>query len=62
MPEVAHHCPRVPTVLVGCKKDLRNDPETIENLRKQNLAPVSWARVSSEEELEGGSLWNRYIV
>ncbi|KAI7851805.1 P-loop containing nucleoside triphosphate hydrolase protein [Circinella umbellata] len=44
VPEVAHHCPRVPTVLVGCKKDLRNDPETIENLRNQNLAPVSWAR------------------
>ena len=48
MPEVAHHCPRVPTVLVGCKKDLRNDPETIENLRNQNLTPVSWARVSNE--------------
>jgi Ras family protein A len=28
-------------MLVGCKKDLRRDPETIENLRKQNQRPIA---------------------
>ena len=28
-----HYCAGVPIVLVGCKKDLRHDPKTIENLR-----------------------------
>lgn len=28
-PEVKHFCPNVPIILVGNKKDLRNDPSTI---------------------------------
>uniref|UniRef100_A0A182HP32 Ras-like GTP-binding protein Rho1 n=1 Tax=Anopheles arabiensis TaxID=7173 RepID=A0A182HP32_ANOAR len=28
-PEVKHFCPNVPIILVGNKKDLRNDPHTI---------------------------------
>lgn len=28
-PEVKHFCPNVPIILVGNKKDLRNDPATI---------------------------------
>jgi len=39
--EVAHFCPTVPMMLVGCKKDLRRDPETNENLRKQNQRPIA---------------------
>jgi len=39
--EVMHFCPRVPVMLVGCKKDLRRDPQTNENLRKQNQRPVA---------------------
>ncbi|XP_043548501.1 rho-related GTP-binding protein RhoG-like [Chiloscyllium plagiosum] len=40
-PEVTHHCPDVPMLLVGTKKDLRNDPETIKKLKEQNLSPIS---------------------
>lgn len=29
IPEVKHFCPNVPIILVGNKRDLRNDPDTI---------------------------------
>ncbi|KAH8161300.1 hypothetical protein CIB48_g6944 [Xylaria polymorpha] len=32
---------RLPIILVGCKKDLRYDPKTIEELRKTSQKPVS---------------------
>eukprot|EP01136_Pigoraptor_vietnamica_P015498 Opistho-1_new@58733 len=41
VPEVRHFCPNVPFVLVGCKKDLRNDPNTIKELAKMKQAPVT---------------------
>ena len=40
-PEVSHHCPGTPVVLVGLKKDLRNDPRTLERLRERQLEPVT---------------------
>jgi len=39
-PEVSHHCPNAPVVLVGTKLDLRDDKETIEKLKEKKLAPV----------------------
>lgn len=39
--EVMHFCPGLPIILVGCKKDLRRDPKTIEELRKTNQRPVA---------------------
>lgn len=39
-PEVAHHCPNAPIVLVGTKLDLREDRETVEKLREKKLAPI----------------------
>ncbi|KAK4252039.1 P-loop containing nucleoside triphosphate hydrolase protein [Corynascus novoguineensis] len=39
--EVHHFCPDVPKILVGCKKDLRYDPKTIEELRKTSQQPVT---------------------
>lgn len=38
-PEVSHHCPAVPILLVGTKKDLRVDTETVKKLKEQGLAP-----------------------
>jgi len=46
-----HFCPKVPVMLVGCKKDLRRDPQTIENLRKQNQRPVAPEQVSSSRSV-----------
>ncbi|KAK7891325.1 hypothetical protein WMY93_023288 [Mugilogobius chulae] len=40
-PEVSHHCPGVPILLVGTKKDLRDDPELQKKLKETNSAPVS---------------------
>lgn len=42
MPEVRHFCPQIPFVLVGCKKDLRFDETTINELKKMNQKPVSF--------------------
>jgi Ras homolog gene family, member A len=36
-----HFCAGLPIILVGCKKDLRRDPKTIENLRKTSQRPVT---------------------
>jgi len=37
---VRHFCPNVPIILVGNKKDLRNDPNTIRELQKMKQEPV----------------------
>ncbi|PAV16782.1 small GTPase-binding protein [Pyrrhoderma noxium] len=39
--EVTHFCAGLPVLLVGCKKDLRRDPKTIEELRKTSQRPVT---------------------
>eukprot|EP00731_Ephydatia_muelleri_P016337 Em0009g761a len=41
-PEVNHHCPNTPIVLVGTKMDLREDQQTIETLKAKRLAPISY--------------------
>jgi len=41
VPEVKHFCPKVPVVLVGCKKDLRTDEETLSLLAADKKGPVS---------------------
>ena len=39
-PEVRHHCPNTPIILVGTKLDLRDDKDTIEKLKEKKLAPI----------------------
>eukprot|EP01124_Arcella_intermedia_P036763 TRINITY_DN96_c0_g2_i1.p1 TRINITY_DN96_c0_g2~~TRINITY_DN96_c0_g2_i1.p1 ORF type:complete len:198 (-),score=16.31 TRINITY_DN96_c0_g2_i1:40-633(-) len=41
-PEVHHHCPNTPIVLVATKIDLRSDAETLERLAAKRLAPVPY--------------------
>ena len=43
-PEIQHHAPGVPFILVGTKADLRDDEETLERLREKRLAPVDDGR------------------
>jgi small GTP-binding protein len=40
-PEVSHHCPKVPILLVSTKEDLREDKETIEKLKAKGRKMVS---------------------
>lgn len=39
-PEAKQFCPRIPIILVGNQKDLRDDPKTIRKLKRRNLTPV----------------------
>ena len=41
-PEIRHHCPDTPIILVGTKLDLREDKVTLQQLRDKNLAPVTY--------------------
>ncbi|XP_042639503.1 ras-related C3 botulinum toxin substrate 3 [Orycteropus afer afer] len=41
-PEVRHHCPHTPILLVGTKLDLRDDKDTIERLWDKKLAPITY--------------------
>lgn len=34
VPEISHHCPRTPFLLVGTQVDLRDDSNTLEKLAK----------------------------
>jgi Ras-related C3 botulinum toxin substrate 1 len=43
-PEVSHHCPNTPIILVGTKLDLRDDKKTIEELKKETLFPVTYTQ------------------
>ncbi|KAL7736911.1 hypothetical protein ACLKA6_008786 [Drosophila palustris] len=40
IPEVKHFCPNVPIILVGNKRDLRYDPDTIKELSMVEQEPV----------------------
>jgi Ras-related C3 botulinum toxin substrate 1 len=40
-PELQHHCPNVPVIVVGTKSDLRNDPATTDRLRERRQAPLT---------------------
>ena len=39
-PEVHHHCPGVPCLIVGTQTDLRDDPQVRDKLSKQRMQPV----------------------
>ncbi|CAN8100691.1 unnamed protein product [Discula destructiva] len=41
-PEISHHAPNIPIILVGTKLDLREDPNTIQSLREKRMEPVTY--------------------
>ena len=41
VPEITHHCPRTPFLLVGTQIDLRDDAATVEKLAENNQEPLS---------------------
>ncbi|XP_030590905.1 ras-related C3 botulinum toxin substrate 1-like isoform X2 [Archocentrus centrarchus] len=44
LPEVRHHCPKTPIILVGTKLDLRDDKNTLEKLKKDKLSPITYTQ------------------
>ncbi|KAJ6779414.1 hypothetical protein PWT90_10964 [Aphanocladium album] len=41
-PEIDHHAPNIPIILVGTKLDLRDDGATLDSLRQKRMEPVSY--------------------
>lgn len=41
VPEITHHCPKTPFLLVGTQIDLRDDAGTIEKLSKVKQKPIT---------------------
>ncbi|XP_065154363.1 cell division control protein 42 homolog [Paramisgurnus dabryanus] len=41
VPEISHHCPHTPFLLVGTQVDLRDDRSTVEKLAKNSQKPIS---------------------
>jgi Ras-related C3 botulinum toxin substrate 1 len=46
-PEIEHHAPGVPIILVGTKLDLREDRATADGLRSKKMEPVSYEQALS---------------
>jgi len=41
VPEIQHHCPNTPMILVGTKLDMREDKETLDRLAEKKLSPIT---------------------
>lgn len=46
-PEICHHAPNIPIILVGTKLDLREDPETINRLRERRMNPIAYQQAAA---------------
>lgn len=42
VPEITHHCPKTPFLLVGTQVDLRDDAAIVEKLAKTKQKPISF--------------------
>lgn len=42
-PEITHHSPNIPIILVGLKLDLREDKEVVEKLKETHSAPITYS-------------------
>lgn len=56
-PEVRHHCPHTPILLVGTKLDLRDDKDTTERLRDKKLAPITYPQGLAMAREIGEAAW-----
>ncbi|KAL9933675.1 hypothetical protein V8E36_007333 [Tilletia maclaganii] len=43
-PEICHHAPHIPMILVGTKLDLREDRDEIAKLAERRMQPISYAQ------------------
>eukprot|EP01119_Soliformovum_irregulare_P021538 TRINITY_DN7195_c0_g1_i7.p1 TRINITY_DN7195_c0_g1~~TRINITY_DN7195_c0_g1_i7.p1 ORF type:complete len:444 (-),score=127.48 TRINITY_DN7195_c0_g1_i7:812-2143(-) len=44
VPEISHHCPGIPVILVGLQKQLRSDSKTLRKLKSKGMSPVSFSQ------------------
>lgn len=51
-PEISHHAPNIPIILVGTKLDLRDDPKALKMLSDKKMSPISFQQgVSMSKEI-----------
>jgi Ras-related C3 botulinum toxin substrate 1 len=43
-PEISHHCPNTPVLLIGTKIDLRDSKETLNQLSAKGINPITFAQ------------------
>jgi len=55
LPEIRHHCPNVPVVLVGTKSDLRDDPYSLETCKKLGKPMVQTSEALALQKKVGAS-------
>ena len=51
MPEITHHCPKTPFLLVGTQIDLKDDPSTIEKLamnKQKHITPETAEKLARD--------------
>jgi len=67
-PEIDHHAPGVPIILVGTKLDLRDDESTKESLRQKRMAPIQYEQavmvakeIKAQKYLECSALTQRNL-
>ncbi|OAL74888.1 cell division control protein 42 [Trichophyton violaceum] len=67
-PEIEHHAPNVPIILVGTKLDLREDKATADALRSKKMEPVSYEQalavakeIKAQKYLECSALTQRNL-
>lgn len=52
-PEVSHHCPNAPIILIGTKTDLRENEDALERLATKRQVPVSFEQgLQMSKEIE----------
>ena len=61
-PEVRHHCPNTPIILVGTKLDLRDDKDTIERLRDKKLSPITYPQGLAMAREIGKAVYGIWLV
>lgn len=42
IPEIRHHAPTTPILLIGTKLDLRDDPVTLSRLKERRFQPIGF--------------------
>lgn len=58
-PEIKHHCPDAPMILVGTKIDLRDDRETLTALAEQGLSAI---KREQGQKLANKVRWKHYYL
>ena len=53
IPEIRHHCPSTPIILVGTKSDLRDDKKTLNELKQKNQIPITFEQGETKAKAIG---------